>query len=168
MKSIESIEEYLLAVKDDFFDNIKNQCVQEGAWNVFLKQLKWLDCTRWTKDGKFKIIQTIGYPYCYEMTNTVWIIKNCMTEEEQDKAVDMLLERHKANKTYEMEEPPIWYSKKKFDKNNVEQKDPTKRKTVRSCRAKSSKKEDKELIAAKKLKERIAKINVLSFKIKPQ
>ena len=131
-----------------------------------------LDCTRICKDG-LRPMQTIGYPYRKLITEIVFTIKNYVEENKQNKYFERLLKRHSDNLEYEQTNPPIWYGTEK-DRRKYEKQycgsDSSKPKIKRA------KQQDidfpdmskKQTAAEKKLAAKVAKINALSFKIKPQ
>ena len=131
-----------------------------------------LDCTRVYKDG-LRPMQTIGYPYRHTITETVFAIKNYVEEDKQDEYFERLLKRHNDNLEYEQTNPPIWYGTEK-DRRKYEKQycgsdsSKPKRKCAKQQDIDSSDIPKKQTVAEKKLAARVAKINALSFKIKPQ
>ena len=131
-----------------------------------------LDCTRICKDG-LRPMQTIGYPYRKLITEIVFTIKNYVEEDKQDEYFERLLKRHSDNLEYEQTNPPIWYGTEK-DRRKYEKQyggsdsSKLKRKCAKQQDIDSSDMPKKQTVAEKKLAARVAKINALSFKIKPQ
>lgn len=136
-------------------DYINRLVETQGVDKTFANQLHYLDCTRWNSAHTYRLMQTIGYPYMYEMSVAIYIIARYAGDkaEEFEKA---LLDRHYKNIEYENEHPPVVYDKKRGLKSF---KSKTQKKTKRTVR------EPRESSASRKLKEHIAKINRLSFKI---
>lgn len=131
-----------------------------------------LDCTRICKDG-LRPMQTIGYPYRKLITEIVFTIKNYVEEDKQNEYFERLLKRHSDNLEYEQTNPPIWYGtekdRRKYEKqygNNDSSK--SKRKRAKQQDIDFPDMPKKQTAAEKKLAARVAKINALSFKIKPQ
>ena len=118
-------------------------------------------------------MQTIGYPYRHAITEIVFTIKNYVEENKQDEYFERLLERHSDNLEYEQTNPPIWYGTEK-DRRKYEKQyccsdsSKPKRKCAKQQDIDSSDMPKKQTVAEKKLAARVAKINALSFKIKPQ
>ena len=131
-----------------------------------------LDCTRICKDG-LRPMQTIGYPYRKLITEIVFTIKNYVEENKQNEYFERLLKRHSDNLEYEQINPPIWYGtekdRRKYEKQygGNDSSNP-KRKRTKQQDVDFSDIPKKQTSAEKKLAARVAKINALSFKIKPQ
>ena len=172
MTNISILEPYLLNREDKDFDNVRKRCELYGVQEAFEKHLSFINCTRWTLDGKFRLIQTIGFPYCKEMTDIVWLVNNMIEDEYKDKAFERIIEQHKKNIAYEVEHPPIWYTNKKYTKkdyqNIIDCKGVLKPKRSRKVKEKYIDGLEKETASERKVKARLAKINSLSLKIKPK
>ena len=118
-------------------------------------------------------MQTIGYPYRKLITEIVFTIKNYVEEDKQNEYFERLLKRHSDNLEYEQTNPPIWYGTEK-DRRKYEKQyggsdsSKPKRKRVKQQDIDFSDMPKKQTVAEKKLAARVAKINALSFKIKPQ
>ena len=131
-----------------------------------------LDCTRICKDG-LRPMQTIGYPYRKLITEIVFTIKNYVEENKQNEYFERLLKRHSDNLEYEQTNPPIWYGTEK-DRRKYEKQycgsdsSKPKRKRAKQQDIDFPDMPKKQTTAEKKLVARVAKINALSFKIKPQ
>ena len=118
-------------------------------------------------------MQTIDYPYRHTITETVFTIKNYVEENKQDEYFERLLKRHNDNLEYEQTNPPIWYGtekdrrkyEKQYGSNNSSK---SKRKRAKQQDIDFPDMPKKQTAAEKKLAARVAKINALSFKIKPQ
>lgn len=158
---------------DSFMTNFVLYEIQSVGLDSFLKyNFHSLDCTRVCKDG-LRPMQTIGYPYRHTITETVFTIKNYVEENKQDEYFERLLKRHSDNLEYEQTNPPIWYGTKK-DRRKYEKQysdsdsSKSKRKHAKQQDIDFSDIPKKQTVAEKKLAARVAKINALSFKIKPQ
>ena len=158
---------------DSFMINFVPHEIQSVGLDSFLEyNFRSLDCTRVCKDG-LRPMQTIGHPYRHIITQIIFIIKNYIEEDKQDKYLERLLKQHKDNLEYEQTNSPIWYGtekdRRKYEK-QYENKDSTKSKVKRTKQQDIdfSDMPKKQTAAEKKLAARVAKINALSFKIKPQ
>lgn len=158
---------------DSFMTRFVQHEIQSVGLDSFLKyNFHSLDCTRVCKDG-LRPMQTIGYNYRYVITETVFTIKNYVEEDKQDEYFEKLLKRHSDNLEYEQTNPPIWYGTEK-DRRKYEKQyggsdsSKSKRKRVKQQDIDFSDMPKKQTVAEKKLAARVAKINALSFKIKPQ
>lgn len=170
MVDISIIKPYLLNFEDNYFNRIKQQCEEYGANNAFERHLILIDCTRWSKDGRFRLIQTIGFPYCKEITEIVWLINHMLYEEDRDKAFEKVIKQHKKNISYEIEYPPVWYTSKKYTKRDYQKivdSNASKPKRRKKTKETTINNYNKESVAQRKIKEKIAKLSKLQFKIKP-
>ena len=158
---------------DSFMTNFVPYEIQSVGLDSFLEYNFYsLDCTRICKDG-LRPMQTIDYPYRRTITETVFTIKNYVEENKQDEYFERLLKRHNDNLKYEQINPPIWYGtekdrrkyEKQYDGNDTSK---PKRKRVKQQDIDFPDMPKKQTAAEKKLAARVAKINALSFKIKPQ
>ena len=75
-----------------------------------------LDCSRIVND--MRMMQTIGTPYKYEVTRTLYGISYALEqgwidENKRDEYVSKLVALHKRNLKYEEDNPPVIYEKKK-------------------------------------------------------
>ena len=158
---------------DSFMTSFVPHEIQSVGLDSFLEyNFRSLDCTRVYKDG-LRLMQTIGYNYRYVITETVFTIKNYVEEDKQDEYFERLLKRHSDNLKYEQTNPPIWYGtekdRRKYEKqygNSNSSKPKRKRSKQHDIAFPDMPK--KQTAAEKKLAARVAKINALSFKIKPQ
>ena len=158
---------------DSFMTNFVPYEIQRVGLDSFLEYNFYsLDCTRVYKNG-LRPMQTIGYPYRHTITETVFTIKNYVEENKQDEYFERLLKRHNDNLEYEKINPPIWYGtekdRRKYEKQyegNYSSK--PKRKRTKQQDVDFSDIPKKQTSAEKKLAARVAKINALNFKIKPQ
>ena len=158
---------------DSFMINFVPHEIQRVGLDSFLEYNFYsLDCTRVYKDG-LRSMQTIGYPYRHAITETVFAIKNYVEENKQDEYFERLLKRHSDNIEYEQTNSPIWYGtekdrckyEKQYGSNDSSK---PKRKRTKQQDVDFSDMPKKQTSAEKKLAARVAKINVLSFKIKPK
>ena len=158
---------------DSFMTSFVPHEIQSIGLDSFLKyNFHSLDCTRVCKDG-LRPMQTIGYPYRHTITETVFTIKNYVEEDKQDEYFERLLKRHSDNLEYEQTNPPIWYGtekdRRKYEKQySGSDSSKSKRKRTKQQDIDFSDMPKKQTVAEKKLAARVAKINALSFKIKPQ
>ena len=158
---------------DSFMTNFVPQEIQSVGLESFLEyKFLTLDCTRVCEDG-LRPMQTIGYPYRHAITETVFTIKNYVDKNKQDEYFERLLKRHSDNLEYEQTNPPIWYGTEKDRRKDEKQyggnySSKPKRKRSKQQDIDFSDILKKQTAAEKKLAARVAKINALSFKIKPQ
>ena len=87
-----------------------------GADEFVAKACVRLDCSRIKDD--MRMMQTIGTPYKYEFTRTLYGINYALEqgwidENKRDEYVSKLVALHKRNLKYEVDNPPIIYEKKK-------------------------------------------------------
>lgn len=87
-----------------------------GADEFVTKACIRLDCSRIKDD--MRIMQTIGTPYQYEVSRTLYGINYALEqgwidENKRDEYVSKLVALHKCNLKYEEDNPPIVYDKKK-------------------------------------------------------
>lgn len=171
MVDITILKPYLLDFEDKAFNMVRQRCEDYGADDAFEQHLVFMDCTRWTKDGKFRLVQTIGFPYCKEITEIVWLVNHMLYEEDRDNALERVIEQHKKNIAYEVENPPIWYTSKKYTKKDYQKivdGDSPKPKRCRKTKEPTIDGFGKETAAQRKIKEKALKLSTLQFKIKPQ
>lgn len=87
-----------------------------GADEFVAKACVRLDCSRIKDD--MRMMQTIGTPYQYEVSRTLYGINYALEqgwidENKRDEYVSKLVALHKRNLKYEEDNPPIIYDKKK-------------------------------------------------------
>lgn len=87
-----------------------------GAYEFVAKACVYLDCSRIKDD--MRMMQTIGTPYQYEVSRTLYGINYALEqgwidENKRDEYVSKLVALHKRNLKYEEDNPPIVYDKKK-------------------------------------------------------
>ena len=146
MIDISCLDDYLLEL-DFFAKSFLEQRVRKyGASSVLKVQLECLDCTKKTSTGDV-IQQTNGYSYRNELSQTIELINNYMKD--KDVLLQKVIDIHNNNLRWEQDNPPT----------------PVKHKRVKGERAR---KEKKETVAERKLKERAAKIGKLSITLKPK
>lgn len=171
MVDITILKPYLLDFEDKAFNMVRQRCEDYGADDAFEQHLVFIDCTRWTKDGKFRLMQTIGFPYCKEITEIVWLVNHMLYEEDKDNALKRVIEQHKKNIAYEIENPPIWYTSKKYTKKDYQKivdGDSPKPKKRRKTKEPIIDGFGKETAAQRRIKKKALKLSTLQFKIKPQ
>lgn len=148
---------------DEFTKNyLDSEVSSSGFLGFYNFTIKLLDCTRILDDGK-RLMQTIGYPYVNTISQLVYAIENYAEENDKDSLYNNILAQHKTNIEFEELNPPIWYDgekgKKQFEKTYKVKTKTTKEKKPREPKVTSSE---------KRLALKVAKLNNLSFKIKPQ
>lgn len=168
MIDISIIQKYLQEISSFHIGLIEHDVQRLGREKVFENHLKYLDCSRISKDGK-RLQQTIGYPYINEMTQIVYIVQ-AYFQDDEDNRLQQILDLHQRNLEYEVECPPVWYDgekgKKKFEKelNNKS------KRTVSNKQKRVKFDENGEPIKSaveRKLELKVGKINALKFNIKP-
>lgn len=87
-----------------------------GADEFVAKACVRIDCSRIVND--MRMMQTIGTPYQYEVTRTLYGINYALKqgwidENKRDEYVSKLVALHKRNLKYEEDNPPVIYEKKK-------------------------------------------------------
>lgn len=87
-----------------------------GADEFFAKACVRLDCSRIVND--MRMMQTIGTPYQYEVSRTLYGIdyalqQGWIDENKRDEYISKLVALHKRNLKYEGDNPPVIYDKKK-------------------------------------------------------
>lgn len=166
---VEELKDYITEL-DRVDLNIINQNIKQKGLEGYLdKQLEYLDCSRVINDRR--MMQTIGYPYCREISCYLYALDNCVnfiTSDETNKFdktywVNKLIALHFKNLKYEESNPPIWYNKKNKPNWENPSKDKLPRRRKSTVAAKASKPELSN-------KERLALLNAnfgnLTFKIK--
>lgn len=113
----------IIDIPDSIIGNVDKRVETLGVEEAFNEQLVYLDCTRYDKEGKFRLMQTVGVPYSVELGKAIYIINAY-----QYNGVNKLLERHHMNLEYEKEHPPVIYK----DKNLKQPKEKKERKVKES------------------------------------
>ena len=140
---VKTVGQYLLKNVDEFYlTNIEQDLSNNSIEEIVDKYLNTLDCTRYDKDHKFRIMQTIGFPYQLELSKLVYFVSKYG---DTDEVYEHIKTRHENNIRFEFENPPIIYSDKKL----------TKFKTVKQKRTKKTESKPKQTKEEKK----VAKIN---------
>ena len=94
----------IIDIPDSTIDNVDKRVEALGVEEAFNEDL---DCTRYDKEGKFRLMQTVGVPYSVELGKAIYIINAYQYD-----GVNKLLERHQMNLEYEKEHPPVIYKDK--------------------------------------------------------
>lgn len=97
----------IIDIPDSIISNVDKRVEALGVEEAFNEELVYLDCTRYDKEGKFRLMQTVGVPYSIELGKAIYI----MNAYQYDGA-NKLLERHQMNLEYEKEHPPVIYKDK--------------------------------------------------------
>ena len=172
MIDLSPIKAYIDEPDSFMLDFVPHEIESVGLAKFLEYNFNILDCTRVTKNG-LRPMQTIGCPYRRTITETILIIKNYIEEDKQDVYFERLLKRHNDNLEYEQINPPIWYGtekdRRKYEKQyGSSNSSKPKRKRTKQHDIDFPDMPKKQTAAEKKLAARVAKINALSFKIKPQ
>ena len=105
---LKPLSDYVIVdIPDSIIGNIDKRVEALGVEEAFNEELVYLDCTRYDKEGKFRLMQTVGVPYSIELGKAIYI----MNAYQYDGA-NKLLERHQMNLEYEKEHPPVTYKNK--------------------------------------------------------
>ena len=97
----------IIDIPDSIIGNVDKRVEALGVEEAFNEELVYLDCTRYDKEGKFRLMQTVGVPYSVELGKAIYIINAYQYD-----GVNKLLERHQMNLEYEKEHPPVIYKDK--------------------------------------------------------
>lgn len=97
----------IIDIPDSTIDNVDKRVETLGVEEAFNEELVYLDCTRYDKEGKFRLMQTVGVPYSIELGKAIYIMNAYQYD-----GVNKLLERHQMNLEYEKEHPPVIYKDK--------------------------------------------------------
>lgn len=153
-----------------FISNFVDSEIKNVGLDCYLDyQFRRLNCTNIYPNG-MRAIQTIDHSYIVNITETVYLIQNYIEECKRDEYLIKLLTIHQNNLEYEKQNPPIVYKKtvtksKTKNKNNDLIKD--KDKIIKKKSTKTKEKIPKQSAAERKLAAKVAKLNTLSFNIKP-
>ena len=148
---------------NSFIENfVESEVKTIGIDNCLTYQFRRLNCANLYPNG-IRAIQTIDYSYKVNITETLFLIQNYIEDEkERDEYLTKLLKLHQSNIEYEKTNPPIVYRK------SIAKTNKTKTKTEKIKTSKSKTKEtNKVSVAEKKLAAKVAKLNNVTFKIKP-
>lgn len=166
MIDLSPIKKYIIE-PDSFMINFVQHEIKHVGLNSFLEySFRNLDCSRIMKNG-FRPMQTIGYPYIHIISEIIFTIKNYIEKDKQDYYFEKLIILHNKNLEYEKINPPVLYGGKKYEIDNKDN-NKSKTKSKKQKDVNNSDKPKKQTSAEKKLATKVAKINALSFKIKPQ
>lgn len=157
MIDLSPLKDYLITLDDSIIKFATNEIANIGLEKYMEYNFNQLDCTRVWKNG-MRPMQTIDYTYSYILTEFIYLVGICRDIEEQDKWLIKLLKRHTDNLEYEKVNPPIVYKSKK-NKTKIKEKDNIKEEKSKSFNKISN--------AERKIAAKVAKINMLSIKIKP-
>ena len=97
----------IIDIQDSIINNVDKRVETLGVEEAFNEELVYLDCTRYDKEGKFRLMQTIGVPYSIELGKAIYIINAYQYD-----GINKLVERHQMNLEYEKEHPPVIYKDK--------------------------------------------------------
>lgn len=97
----------IIDIPDSTIANVDKRVETLGVEEAFNEELVYLDCTRYDKKDKFRLMQTVGVPYSVELGKAIYIINAYQYD-----GVHKLLERHQMNLEYEKEHPPVIYKDK--------------------------------------------------------
>ena len=97
----------IIDIPDSIIGNVDKRVKALGVEEAFNDELVYLDCTRYDKEGKFRLMQTVGVPYSIELGKAIYIMNAYQYD-----GVNKLLERHQMNLEYEKEHPPVIYKDK--------------------------------------------------------
>jgi len=124
---------------------VKN--LEEKGLRPFIEErLPWLDCTKMTKNGQYRINQTINVYYKILIGECMLAFRVCQNDKDFDELFNKVNEIHEANLKYEKENPPIIYETDKVRNNKGSS---SKRKSTKDT---NTKKVKRETIADRKAK----------------
>ena len=118
--------------------------------------LKFIDATRYTSDGKFRLIQTIDYSYKSNIGGILWFIENMIDEADKQECLNKVIAQHNRNLEFELSHPNIVYVNKKASRTSKK----------KDSVSKVSNSKDKTI--KEKLEDKIPNIASISFKFKPK
>ena len=105
---LKPLSDYVIVdIPDSIIGNVDKRVETLGVEEAFNEELVYLDCTRYDKEGKFRLMETIGVPYSVELGKAIYIINAYQYD-----GINKLLERHQMNLEYEKEHPPVIYKDK--------------------------------------------------------
>lgn len=147
------LENYIIPL-DKFDTNlICNDVERLGIDEVIAKYITYMDCSK-IYPNNIRPVQTISYTYYSTISKLLWIIENLIVEEKyKQEVLNKIIAQHELNIEFEKENAPILYTKKPFKREKVI-KEPKEKKPRISA-------------AERKLVTKLAKINSLSFTLKP-
>lgn len=161
MVDITSLEKYIIDDIEGYLSSAKTRINDVGFDNWFNNEINYFcNCSFLSKDGR-RLMQTNDKRYNYEITTCIRMIE-LYGGENKDEYYTKLLQRHNDNLEFERIngfEYDLYLSTKK--------KSTSSRKKTKQSSLDFEDKPKKETAAEKKLKAHAAKINMLTFKIKP-
>lgn len=169
MVDISPLNDYI-DKSDTFISNFVDSEIKSVGLDCYLDyQFRRLNCTNVYPNG-MRAIQTIDHSYRVNITETVYLIQKYVEECKHDEYFIKLLTLHQNNLEYEKQNPPIIY-KQKITKNKTKVKNDDiiedKPKHTKKKNTTTKEKVPKQSAAERKLAAKVAKLNTLSFNIKP-
>lgn len=157
---IKILKDYIIELEKFDIDLIKKNIAEKGIDKFLSQQLIYLDCSRIINNTR--MMQTIGYPYQLEISKYLYALDILNDDTKISEYKDKLLSRHNLNLNYEKDNPPIWYGEDKTIRTKKENKHPRKRKVKEQTLPGF----DKEIVASKSLKSKLAGCANIKFTIK--
>lgn len=169
MVDISPLNDYI-DKSDTFISNFVDSEIKSVGLDCYLDyQFRRLNCTNVYPNG-MRAIQTIDHSYRVNITETVYLIQKYVEECKHDEYFIKLLTLHQNNLEYEKQNPPIIY-KQKITKSKTKVKNDDiiedKPKHTKKKNTTTKEKVPKQSAAERKLAAKVAKLNTLSFNIKP-
>lgn len=169
MVDISPLNDYI-DKSDTFISNFVDSEIKNVGLDCYLDyQFRRLNCTNVYPNG-MRAIQTIDHSYRVNITETVYLIQKYVEECKHDEYFIKLLTLHQNNLEYEKQNPPIIY-KQKITKSKTKVKNDDiiedKPKHTKKKNTTTKEKVPKQSAAERKLAAKVAKLNTLSFNIKP-
>lgn len=169
MVDISPLNDYI-DKSDTFISNFVDSEIKNVGLDCYLDyQFRRLNCTNVYPNG-MRAIQTIDRSYRVNITETVYLIQKYVEECKHDEYFIKLLTLHQNNLEYEKQNPPIIY-KQKITKSKTKVKNDDiiedKPKHTKKKNTTTKEKVPKQSAAERKLAAKVAKLNTLSFNIKP-
>lgn len=169
MVDISPLNDYM-DKSNTFISNFVDSEIKSVGLDCYLDyQFRRLNCANVYPNG-MRAIQTIDHSYRVNIAETVYLIQNYVEECKRDEYFIKLLMLHQSNLEYEKQNPPIVY-KQKVTKSKIKTKvdDIIEDKPKRTKKKNTTTKEKvpKQTAAERKLAAKVAKLNTLSFNIKP-
>lgn len=95
------------------------QLEEKGLRPFIEDRLAWLDCTKMTKNGRYRINQTINIFYKILIGECMLAFRVCQNDKDFDELYKKVNDIHEANLEYEKENPPIIYETNKIRNNKT-------------------------------------------------
>lgn len=169
MIDISSLNNYIIEFDNTISNFVDNEIKIVGLDCYLDYQFRRLNCSNVYSNG-MRAIQTIDESYKINITETIYIIQNYIEGCKRDEYFIKLLMLHQSNLEYEKQNPPIVY-KQTITKNKTKNKNNTisknKDKSIKKKNTKTKETTPKQSVAERKLVAKVAKLNTLSFNIKP-